>query len=92
MTKAAAKQMLLELMTDLSEECFHAGWMDGLEYALWSAAQGGKPYKYGQCVISTEECRMLKLLSETAGGWWVWRDDEVFLCLDEWLDHLKAGS
>lgn len=43
----SAQQRLAQYMSELSERAYSAGWMDGLELALWQALKDG-PYKYGQ--------------------------------------------
>ena len=63
---------LLGLMTGLSEEGFCAGWMTGLEYALWQIPSGAH---YGMVKISENVATLLRLLAEEAGGWWYWDDD-----------------
>jgi hypothetical protein len=35
-----AQRQLADYMSDLSEEAYSAGWMNGLEYALWDALTG----------------------------------------------------
>jgi hypothetical protein len=32
---------LAQYMSDLSEDAWHAGWMDGIEFALWDAVING---------------------------------------------------
>lgn len=58
---------LLGLMTGISEEFWCAGWMSGLEYDLWEAADGKH---YGQGQITKRTAALLRLLSEECDGWW----------------------
>lgn len=37
----AAATLLARLMSDISEDCWCAGWMSGTEFALWKAVQTG---------------------------------------------------
>jgi hypothetical protein len=83
--------LLYRLMSDLSERYFCAGWIHGLEFSLWSAAQGlGKVKRF----ISRCDAEHLRKLSKRAGGWIVWDDSSghpnvlagpCFLPMEEWL-------
>ena len=91
-TLAAA--CLMELMSEISESHYCASWMRDLEYNLWSMLQGGSR-KYGLGEVSEEEINLLKNLSDTCNGWWVWVGDgidsgEVFVTIDEW-DEIYAN-
>ncbi len=87
---------LLGLMTGISEEYWCAGWMSGLEFSLWQAAQSG-PMSYGQGHITERQATLLRLLSEESDGWWRWIDDTRdasksgarFVRLDDWRAHLE---
>ncbi len=77
---------LASYMQDISEECWHAGWLNGLEFALWHAVQTG-PIFYGQGQVTTVQIRELRRLSEACGGWVRWSDEEtdiVFVPMSEW--------
>ena len=41
-----SQKALAEFMSELSEEAYFAGWMEGLEYALWKAVVEN-PFEYG---------------------------------------------
>jgi hypothetical protein len=71
---------LAEYMSELSEEAFAAGWMDGLEFALWEVRLGQRD-RYGQMSIGPEHCTRLAALSAECGGWIVFDD----LCEETWL-------
>ena len=77
---------LAEYMSELSEEAYTAGWMDGLEYALWYSVENG-PRKYGRLEINEEHISSLNNLSGSIGGW-VYFDDkseETFISSKNWL-------
>lgn len=84
-TEEGAQWGLLCLMTGISEEFWCAGWMKGLEWALWEIAQGGER-GYGGGALTERQTALLKLLSEEAGGWWVWDNEggPRFLGMEEW--------
>lgn len=73
-TEEGAQLGLLALMTGISEEYYCAGWMIGLEYACYAASKEGS-IDYGMGVITERQAILLRLLSEEAGGWWIWPDD-----------------
>jgi hypothetical protein len=77
---------LREYMSELSESAYCAGWMKGLEFALWTAVLKGR-LKYGQLQITQVHTNKLKELSERCGGWIVWDDEseETFVPLARWL-------
>lgn len=71
-TVDAARYGLLMLMTGISESAWCAGWMSGLEHALWNVQPGTS---YGQDVITERQSTLLRLLAEEAGGWWIFEKD-----------------
>lgn len=75
---------LADYMSDLSEEAYFAGWMDGLEYALWEALMGVRT-EYGYLTITPEHRSKLKRLSAACGGWVYWGEDgATFVTLEQW--------
>ena len=82
--KEGAEFGLLALMAGISEECWRAGWMDRNEFACWKAAETGLAQDYGLNGITARQAQLLKLLSEEAGGWWVFDNGLKFIRLDEW--------
>lgn len=78
---------LYALMSDISEDCYCAGWMSGNEYRLWAAVTNADDDRdYGQGTITDQQITWLQNLAERAGGWIYWRDDrrEPGLPLGEW--------
>jgi hypothetical protein len=76
-----AARALVLLMRSISDECYCAGWMSGLEDALWDMLAGGSR-RYGQGEngssdgsVKPETVDALRLLHERCGGWWYWHDD-----------------
>lgn len=76
------------LMHGLSEHYYCAGWLNGLEYRLWRMVQGGAR-NFGMGEIEEGDVARLRTLAERSGGWWMWRDDglymEHFLTTEAWL-------
>jgi hypothetical protein len=81
------QRRLADYMSELSELAFCAGWMDGLEFALWEALQGRRR-DYGRLAFTEDQRDELRMLFERAGGWIVFDDrtEESFLPLKQWED------
>jgi hypothetical protein len=63
-------ERLRELMSEISETSYCAGWMGGLEFTLWEFIEGiTKPT--GMWMITEEQMKELKELREKTGGWWI---------------------
>ena len=79
------QQALTLAMGEVSETAYSAGWMSGLEFALWHLLESGKK-KYGRYILSDADRQKLRRLSEKCGGWIVFDDKagEVFVPLGEW--------
>jgi hypothetical protein len=78
---------LYELMSDISEDCYCAGWIMGNEFSLWAMATETAPDRsYGQDVVPEESLQRLRELSAAIGGWIYWHDDEhePDLPADDW--------
>ncbi len=79
------ERLLAELMSDISERCYHAGWMKNLEYAVWNAVILG-PRVYGQDKITLDDIEELNRRANQVGAW-IYFDDEMeetTLSLDKW--------
>ncbi len=62
------EQSLANFMSEISERCYSAGWMEDLEYVLWDAViNGEKPYGHGK--VTNQDIQILKLLSDYCKGW-----------------------
>jgi hypothetical protein len=84
-----AREALRDLMIDISDRHWAAGWMMDLEYNLWDAVLRG-PKQYGDEVIAREDIEALTRLSEKTNGWFWWSkeaEEEQFIPLDEWKQH-----
>jgi hypothetical protein len=92
------QRALYKLMSEISEDCYCAGWMHGNEYTLWKmVADPAANRKYGQSGLSDEQLADLRAIAAETGGWIRWRDDReesnlpvdqrgpVFTPMVEWL-------
>lgn len=93
------QRLLYETMSDISEECYFAGWYMGNEYRIWSALQSGERI-YGMDEMDADQLELCRALSVELDGWIVWVDDSVdrslpveefgprFVGMAEWLKML----
>jgi hypothetical protein len=95
-----AQEALAGLMSDISEREFCAGWMMGLEHALWHMVTK-RLMKHDGYRVTTEELDRLQELSELAGGWIKWTpwcerergaEGETFVPMAEWLSEVAASQ
>lgn len=88
---------LYELMSDISEDCWCAGWMSGNEFSLWCLVSNPSASRqYGQRAICERDRSRLAALAKEIGGWVYWHDDEYeptlpraewgprFIAMDAW--------
>ncbi len=87
---------LYDLMSEISEDCWCAGWLFGNEGSIWTAIVTGDR-RYGMGEMAQADGERCKALADELGGWIVWRDDTTddgmpvedwgpyFLPMAEWL-------
>lgn len=92
-----AAEELRQLMSDISENCYCASWLMGLEYTLWSFATDPSTRRgtdWGQDSVSEGEIGELRRLSAECDGWIVFDTEapitktclgETWVPLDKWL-------
>lgn len=93
---------LYETMSDISEECYCAGWYMGNEYHIWAALHDGSRL-YGMGEMDSEQLEKCRELAAELNGWIVWIDDDErkdmpvaewgprFVDMDEWLKRVTAN-
>ena len=70
-----AQSELAELMSDISEDQYCAGWLSGLEYQLWALLhRDGAENNTAFSKTHPRDIRRLRQLSAVTGGWIVWSD------------------
>ena len=79
------QRALHAFMSELSEEAWHAGWMEDLEFELWRALVEA-PFLYGNLLLNPAHVARLKQLSDACGGWIFFDDarEETFASADLW--------
>ena len=89
----AKQRELYEVMSDISEGCYCAGWMMGLEFVLWSALQDGDR-RYGMGEMDAKQLEKCRELAKELDGWIVWVDDATDLNLpaEEWGPRFVSMS
>ena len=77
--------LLADYMSDISERCYYASWMQNLEYVLWDAILHGQR-KYGHNTISPKDIEVLGDLSKAASAWIIFDDntEEKAIALNVW--------
>ncbi len=93
-----AREQLKQLLSDLSEEHWCAGWLTDWEFMTWSillrfeaAPHDGE--HTGNFKMEPWAIKRLRELADDAGGWIVWSDaaeGETFIPMDEWLKRYAA--
>lgn len=92
------QEALYRLMSDISEDCWCAGWLIGNEYTLWEmVADPAAERRYGQGQVSERDIQAMREISAEIGGWVRWHDDHDepdfpssewgirFIAMPEWL-------
>ena len=76
---------LADLMSNISEDGYSAGWMEDLEFNLWDALNGGEK-KYGRHIITSSQLEELKFLSQMCGCWIIFNgeQEETAIDIEEW--------
>jgi hypothetical protein len=82
---------LRELMSEISEDHYAAGWLFSLEFDLWRLAFETPEAKYGYSTLSLEELGKLVELTHRCQGWWIYDTKRRFLTHDEWLPMYQKG-
>jgi hypothetical protein len=97
----SSARALRDAMSEISERCWCAGWMRNVELFLWAMLEGA-PRDYGLGTVTEQELANLRHLSERAGGWCRWSDedadetfdedaDETFVAIDSWQRIFEAS-
>jgi hypothetical protein len=84
---------LLSLMRDISQRCWSAGWLVGLEFSLWNMVVANAGQRYGDGEITVDQIIDLRSLHEVCDGWWYWDEElgeERFVSTEQWMRILGA--
>jgi hypothetical protein len=86
-------ETLYNLMADISEDEYYAGWLRDLEYILWSIVVGDGKYKSE--FMQSRYAEQLKALAESENKWYYWSDRKKNIenmPLDMWIRKYKRNS
>jgi hypothetical protein len=77
--------LLAYTMSCISERCYYAMWLDGLEYVLWNALMTG-PRRFGHDEISIDDIIAFKMLKRRCQCWIFFdsENEETVISLEEW--------
>ncbi len=98
------QQILADMISEISQDCYSAGWLIGIEYQIWERIHSSPSRRCGYRELSQQEIEKLRYLSGMIGGWIYWRDDtanqdlephdwgEAFVPLKRWLEMYNKWS
>lgn len=85
---------LRDLMSNLSEEHYCAGWLSGLEYSIWYLLfDAPDNAKFGMSTPDPVDLHKIAVAAHNLGGWVIWdehSDQERFIPLSEWIPKYEA--
>lgn len=86
----AAAKALRELMSEISEDTYAAGWLCDLEFYLWEVVEGNPSGSYFDDV-DEDKVLALRRLRDLSGGWWIHQSGfgEMFVTVDEFLPYVE---
>lgn len=85
------QQCLANRMSEISEECYCAQWLDNLEYSLFCLMLKGGG-EFGQDEVSAEDAVALRCLAKLSDSWIVWDDGEKAMPLAEWIQKYNSAE
>jgi hypothetical protein len=79
------QELLARVMSDISERCYCAGWMQNLEYVLWDITIKGER-QYGLDMVTQRDIDIMKLLSKETNSWIIFEDKigETAIAISDW--------
>lgn len=72
---SAEGRKLIERISEISEDCYCAGWMHDIEHVLWRVLETDKSIKYGFGSFNWQLRTELRDLARAANGWPRWFDE-----------------
>lgn len=76
---------LADFISEISERCYRAGWMQGIEYEVWEAMHA-PDLGSGALRLTVEDAQQLHAMSTNCRGWIVFDDvnEESFIPIEAW--------
>lgn len=87
---------LRDLMSEISERCWYAGWEGGTEYEVWRLATEGGRWGDSTALELARELEAIRTLAEELNRWIVWREpmqegsDHEAMNLAAWRQRYEA--
>ena len=91
-TEKEQKDLIVEVISELSEDIYAAGWYDKIEYDLWNWIKNDCTIpKYINHRVIENDLKELKLLSENLNLWGIWEsgDSPKSIDLQNWKEKIK---
>lgn len=84
------QQQLAKLISDISERCYGANWMQHVEYILWESLSKGERL-YGHDRITMQDINALKDLSNRCNSWILFdnQKEETAVDLPNWQQQFQ---
>lgn len=87
------------LMSDISEDCYCAGWMTGTETTLYGIVFQGSDRHWGMGRVDPDDIVELRRLAEADGVWVKWPDESSWpvvvplaMCPEALTGSIRAGD
>jgi hypothetical protein len=78
------QECLEHRMSDISEDCYCAGWLNNLEHSLFNLMlKGGGDFGAGS--VSAKDADEMKVLAKLSDSWIIWDDGCKAIPLNEWI-------
>jgi hypothetical protein len=80
---------LFDLMGQISEDCYCAGWLGNCEYDIWQALHHDDPWAPNRR-MNPRLLRLCQKLSVEIDGWIYWADGPQFAPMAQWLAMVEG--
>jgi len=94
-SKEELKELLVDFISELSQDYFAAGWLNGIEFDTWDLISKGIISDAFSLVTLSEDLDTiedLKSLSNITGTWVIWDEtvgDAIPIEMDEWKQKIR---
>lgn len=81
---------LCDLLSEISESCYFAGWLHDVEHEVWDMLGSKEPVQYGMSHVSPTDLARAEALSKAIGGWVQYEQGPRFVPAGEWARRHAA--
>lgn len=95
-TQSQLQRLLLNYISELSEEYYCAGWLDSIEFQLWDLLQQNYEdiikVDFWRKRVDKEELQDMRFLAQTTNCWAIWDEEkeEMTIPLDQWIPKYES--